>query len=221
MLSSRSPLARSSTLERRDARHGRPTGRGRRRLKDAPRNRSQNRYKHRSTRRHGLPRERTTVRRSARTGRRVRNHTIPGDFRPRLRAMEPTAGDHRGAQTYEVTFDERRSSATLDKLRDRYGCADQACRGAGRIPSVSPGIGLARITAPQQNPAQVVLTWAVQRGRALLTTSVTPSRIQGNFGLSTIPEDAMRVNSRHHDEPPVQCCGGNRRAWLYSAGRVN
>jgi len=41
-------------------------------------------------------------------------------------------------------------------------------------------------------PAQVVLAWAVQRGTALLTTSVTPSRIQENFELSTLPEDAMQ-----------------------------
>ncbi len=44
----------------------------------------------------------------------------------------------------------------------------------------------------RKTPAQVVLAWAVQRGTALLTTSVTPSRIQENFELSTIPEDAMR-----------------------------
>lgn len=43
-----------------------------------------------------------------------------------------------------------------------------------------------------KTPAQVVLAWAVQRGTALLTTSVTPSRIQENFELSTIPEDAMQ-----------------------------
>lgn len=43
-----------------------------------------------------------------------------------------------------------------------------------------------------KTPAQVVLAWAAQRGTALLTTSVTPSRIQENFELSTIPEDAMQ-----------------------------
>jgi diketogulonate reductase-like aldo/keto reductase len=37
-----------------------------------------------------------------------------------------------------------------------------------------------------------VLAWAVQRGTAFLTTSVTPDRIQENFELSTLPEDAMR-----------------------------
>jgi diketogulonate reductase-like aldo/keto reductase len=44
----------------------------------------------------------------------------------------------------------------------------------------------------RKTPAQVVLAWAVQRGTALLTTSVTPDRIQENFELSTLPEDAMR-----------------------------
>jgi diketogulonate reductase-like aldo/keto reductase len=43
-----------------------------------------------------------------------------------------------------------------------------------------------------KTPAQVVLAWAVQRGTALLTAAVTPSRIQENFELSTIPEDAMQ-----------------------------
>jgi len=43
-----------------------------------------------------------------------------------------------------------------------------------------------------KTPAQVVLAWAVQRGTAFLTTSVTPDRIQENFELSTLPEDAMR-----------------------------
>jgi diketogulonate reductase-like aldo/keto reductase len=44
----------------------------------------------------------------------------------------------------------------------------------------------------RKTPAQVVLAWAIQRGTALLTTSVTPSRIQENFDLSAIPEDAMQ-----------------------------
>jgi diketogulonate reductase-like aldo/keto reductase len=43
-----------------------------------------------------------------------------------------------------------------------------------------------------KTPAQVALAWAVQRGTAFLTTAVTPSRIQENFELSTIPEDAMQ-----------------------------
>jgi diketogulonate reductase-like aldo/keto reductase len=47
----------------------------------------------------------------------------------------------------------------------------------------------------QQNPAQVLLAWAVQRGTALLTTSKTHSRIQENFDISTLPEDAMKETS--------------------------
>jgi len=43
-----------------------------------------------------------------------------------------------------------------------------------------------------KTPAQVLLAWAIQRGTALLTTSKNPSRIQENFDVSTLPEDAMR-----------------------------
>src|ERR1700733_12514857 len=43
-----------------------------------------------------------------------------------------------------------------------------------------------------KTPAQVLLTWGIQRGTALLTTSKPPSRIKENFDVSTIPEDAMR-----------------------------
>jgi alcohol dehydrogenase (NADP+) len=44
----------------------------------------------------------------------------------------------------------------------------------------------------RKTAAQVLLAWAVQRGTAFLTTSVAPDRIQENFELSTLPEDAMR-----------------------------
>jgi diketogulonate reductase-like aldo/keto reductase len=44
----------------------------------------------------------------------------------------------------------------------------------------------------KKTPAQVLLAWAIQRGTAPLTTSKTPSRIQENFDVSAIPEDAMR-----------------------------
>ena len=44
----------------------------------------------------------------------------------------------------------------------------------------------------KKTPAQVLLAWAIQRGTALLTTSKTPSRIQENFQVSTLPEDAIR-----------------------------
>jgi diketogulonate reductase-like aldo/keto reductase len=43
-----------------------------------------------------------------------------------------------------------------------------------------------------KTPAQVALAWAVQRGSAFLTTSTKPSRLQENFDISTLPEDAMR-----------------------------
>jgi len=43
-----------------------------------------------------------------------------------------------------------------------------------------------------KTPAQVALAWAVQRGTPFLTTSTTPRRIQENFEISTLPEDAMR-----------------------------
>jgi diketogulonate reductase-like aldo/keto reductase len=44
----------------------------------------------------------------------------------------------------------------------------------------------------QKTPAQVALAWAIQRGTALLTTSITPRYIQENFEVSTLPEDAMQ-----------------------------
>ena len=43
-----------------------------------------------------------------------------------------------------------------------------------------------------KTPAQVLLAWAIQRGTALLTTSKTPSRIKENFGVSTLPDEAVR-----------------------------
>jgi diketogulonate reductase-like aldo/keto reductase len=43
-----------------------------------------------------------------------------------------------------------------------------------------------------KTPAQVVLAWAVQRGTAFLTTSTKLRRIQENFEISALPEDAMR-----------------------------
>jgi diketogulonate reductase-like aldo/keto reductase len=43
-----------------------------------------------------------------------------------------------------------------------------------------------------KTPAQVALAWAVQRGTAFLTTSTNPRRIQENFDISALPEEAMR-----------------------------
>jgi diketogulonate reductase-like aldo/keto reductase len=44
----------------------------------------------------------------------------------------------------------------------------------------------------RKTPAQVALAWAVQRGAAFLVTSHAASRIQENFDISSLPEDAMR-----------------------------
>jgi diketogulonate reductase-like aldo/keto reductase len=43
-----------------------------------------------------------------------------------------------------------------------------------------------------KTPAQVALAWAVQRGTAFLTTSTKPQRIQENFDISLLSDDAMR-----------------------------
>src|ERR1700730_357840 len=95
------------------------------RLGAAPRSRLQSRYKLRSTRRCGLDRERTTARRLARTGRRVRNHTIPRGSRLHPQAMGSTAYGHRGAPTYRVSStngvpDEICASATLTKRQAQF-----------------------------------------------------------------------------------------------------
>jgi diketogulonate reductase-like aldo/keto reductase len=44
----------------------------------------------------------------------------------------------------------------------------------------------------KKTPAQVLLAWAIQRGTALLTTSKTPGRIQENFEVSALPDEAVR-----------------------------
>jgi diketogulonate reductase-like aldo/keto reductase len=46
--------------------------------------------------------------------------------------------------------------------------------------------------AQRVHKAQVALAWAVQRGAAFLVTSHTLSRIQENFDISSLPEDAMQ-----------------------------
>ena len=43
-----------------------------------------------------------------------------------------------------------------------------------------------------KTPAQIALAWAVQRGTAFLTTSTKPGRIQENFDISALPDDAMQ-----------------------------
>jgi diketogulonate reductase-like aldo/keto reductase len=44
----------------------------------------------------------------------------------------------------------------------------------------------------EKTPAQVLLAWAVQRGTAPLTTSTKARRIEENFDISVLPEDAMQ-----------------------------
>lgn len=44
----------------------------------------------------------------------------------------------------------------------------------------------------KKTPAQVLLAWAIERGTAALTTSKTPSRIQENFEVSALPDDAIQ-----------------------------
>jgi diketogulonate reductase-like aldo/keto reductase len=48
-----------------------------------------------------------------------------------------------------------------------------------------------------KTPAQIALAWAVQRGTAFLTTSTKARRIQENFEISALPEDAMREIGEH------------------------
>lgn len=42
-----------------------------------------------------------------------------------------------------------------------------------------------------KTPAQVLLAWGIQRGTAVLTGSVTPSRIRENFDVTALPESAI------------------------------
>ena len=55
----------------------------------------------------------------------------------------------------------------------------------------------------RRTPAQVVLAWAVQRGTALLTTSVKPSRMRENFEISVLPEDAGQ-NTGREPQPEIR-----------------
>ena len=48
-----------------------------------------------------------------------------------------------------------------------------------------------------KTPAQVLLAWGIQRGSAVLTASVTPTRIRENFDVTALPESAIReINER-------------------------
>ena len=43
-----------------------------------------------------------------------------------------------------------------------------------------------------KTPAQVLLAWGIQRGSAVLTGSVNPTRINENFDVTTIPESSVQ-----------------------------
>jgi diketogulonate reductase-like aldo/keto reductase len=48
-----------------------------------------------------------------------------------------------------------------------------------------------------KTPAQVLLAWGIQRGSAVLTASVTPSRITENFDVTALPDSAIdEINER-------------------------
>ncbi len=49
----------------------------------------------------------------------------------------------------------------------------------------------------EKTPAQVLLAWGIQRGTAVLTGSVTPSRISENFDVTALPPRAIQeINER-------------------------
>jgi diketogulonate reductase-like aldo/keto reductase len=84
--------------------------------------------------------------------------------------------------------------ALLDFCRE-HGIALQAFAAVGHNmePKVIDDPVIAAIAKRvHKTPAQVVLAWAIQRGTAFLTTSTKPRRIEENFDISTLPEDAMR-----------------------------
>jgi diketogulonate reductase-like aldo/keto reductase len=49
----------------------------------------------------------------------------------------------------------------------------------------------------EKTPAQVLLAWGIQRGTAVLTGSVTPSRIRENFDVTALPESVVQEISDH------------------------
>jgi alcohol dehydrogenase (NADP+) len=65
--------------------------------------------------------------------------------------------------------------------------------GHGMEPSVLEHPVITKIAKRvKKTPAQVALAWAIQRGTAVLTTSVNPARIGENFDVSALPEDALQ-----------------------------
>ncbi len=48
-----------------------------------------------------------------------------------------------------------------------------------------------------KTPAQVLLAWGIQRGTAVLTSSVNPGRITENFDVTALPESEVQEISAH------------------------
>jgi aldehyde reductase len=49
----------------------------------------------------------------------------------------------------------------------------------------------------ERTPAQVLLAWGIQRGTAVLTSTVTPARIDENISVAALPDSAVDDISRH------------------------
>ncbi len=116
--------------------------------------------------------------------------------------------------------------------RDRRGRADQAGRGAGRIPSVSSRTGLARLMPSawdctawvssvrmeprlpddpavvgiaqrlRKTPGQVVLAWAARRGTACLTTSGDAQPHPEEPRAFDHARKCLARDREHHDDRP-------------------
>jgi aldehyde reductase len=59
-----------------------------------------------------------------------------------------------------------------------------------------------------KTPAQVLLAWGIQRGTAVLTSTVRPARISENFDVTALPENAIQeineLETRHRFNSVVE-----------------
>ncbi|KAI9035724.1 aldo/keto reductase family protein [Aspergillus affinis] len=115
------------------------------------------------------------------------------------------------------------SNFTKEKIEELLKTKDPTCCESNRSPSLPPAKGLVGMgivvtgysplgnniynipravddprvieTAKSlgKTPAQVLVSWAVQRGTVVLPKSVTPERIQSNFEDFILPEDAFQA----------------------------